>query len=146
MSVHVINDNILDIYLKKEIIKGIDFKDKENLENYLKKIFRILKDKYDIKIEGYYEIDAYIDNNYGVILNLNREDFDYYDYFKNQVDMKISIIDNEFLYEVEDIPKSLLNKVNVIIEDDKIYLKINKKLEDIEMMKLLESSKIIYDR
>lgn len=146
MSVHVINDNILDIYLKKEIIKGIDFKDKENLENYLKKIFRILKDKYDIKIEGYYEIDAYIDNNYGVILNLNREDFDYYDYFKNQVDMKISIIDNEFLYEVEDIPKSLLNKVNVIIEGDKIYLKINKKLEDIEMMKLLESSKIIYDR
>ena len=146
MSVHVINDNILDIYLKKEIIKDIDFKDKENLENYLKKIFRILKDKYDIKIEGYYEIDAYIDNNYGVILNLNREDFDYYDYFKNQVDMKISIIDNEFLYEVEDIPKSLLNKVNVIIEDDKIYLKINKKLKDIEMMKLLESSKIIYDR
>ena len=60
--------------------------------------------------------------------------------------MKISIIDNEFLYEVEDIPKSLLNKVNVIIEDDKIYLKINKKLKDIEMMKLLESSKIIYDR
>ncbi len=146
MSVHVINDNILDIYLKKEIIKDIDFKDKENLENYLKKIFRILKDKYDIKIEGYYEIDAYIDNNYGVILNLNREDFDYYDYFKNQVDMKISIIDNEFLYEVEDIPKSLLNKVNVIIEGDKIYLKINKELEDIEMMKLLESSKIIYDR
>ena len=46
MSVHVINDNILDIYLKKEIIKGIDFKDKENLENYLKKIFRILKDIY----------------------------------------------------------------------------------------------------
>lgn len=145
MSIHVIDENILDIYLKKEIIKDIDFKNKENLEEYLKKIFRILKDKYNIKIEGYYEIDAYIDNNYGVILHLNREDYDYYDYFKNQVDMKISIIDNEFLYEVDDIPKSILNKVSIIIEDNKIYLKINKKLKDIEMMKLLESSKIVYD-
>lgn len=145
MSINVIDENILDIYLKKEIIKDIDFKNKENLEEYLKKIFRILKDKYNIKIEGYYEIDAYIDNNYGVILHLNREDYDYYDYFKNQVDMKISIIDNEFLYEVDDIPKSILNKVSVIIENDKIYLKINKKLKDIEMMKLLESSKIVYD-
>lgn len=145
MSIHVIDENILDIYLKKEIIKDIDFKNKENLEDYLKKIFRILKVKYNIKIEGYYEIDAYIDNNYGVILHLNREDYDYYDYFKNQVDMKISIIDNEFLYEVDDIPKSILNKVSIIIEDNKIYLKINEKLKDIEMMKLLESSKIVYD-
>lgn len=146
MSIKYISDNILDIYLKKELIQNIDFKNKENLEDYLKKIFKTLKDKYNIKIEGYYEIDVYLDNNYGAILNLNREDFDYYDYFKNQVDMKISIIDNEFLYEVEDIPKSLLNKVSVIIENNKIYLKINKKLKDIEMMKLLENSKIIYNK
>lgn len=146
MSIKYISDNILDIYLKKELIQNIDFKNKDTLEDYLKKLFKTLKDKYNIKIEGYYEIDVYLDNNYGAILNLNREDFDYYDYFKNQVDMKISIIDNEFLYEVEDIPKSLLNKVSVIIENNKIYLKINKKLKDIEMMKLLENSKIIYNK
>ena len=60
--------------------------------------------------------------------------------------MKIRIIDTEFLYEVEDIPKSLLDKVSVNIENDKIYLKIEKKLKKLEMMKLLESSKIVYDK
>ncbi len=146
MNIKYISDNILDIYLKKELIKNYNFKNKDELEKYLKKLFKILNDKYKIKIEGYYEIDVYLDNNYGVIINLNREDYDYYDYFKNQVDMKIRIIDTEFLYEVEDIPKSLLDKVSVNIENDKIYLKIEKKLKKLEMMKLLESSKIVYDK
>lgn len=146
MNIKYISDNILDIYLKKELIKNYNFKNKDELEKYLKKLFKILNDKYKIKIEGYYEIDVYLDNNYGVIINLNREDYEYYDYFKNQVDMKIRIIDTEFLYEVEDIPKSLLDKVSVNIENDKIYLKIEKKLKKLEMMKLLESSKIVYDK
>ena len=145
MSIKFISELVLDIYLKKEIIGNINLRDKEILENYLRDLFKKLKDKYDIEIFGYYEIIVYIDEFYGVILHLEKEELDYYDYFKNQVDMKVSIIDKEFMYEVSDIPKEILNKVKVYIKNDNIYLKIIDNLTLIEKMNLLENSKIVYE-
>ena len=83
MSIKFISELVLDIYLKKEIIGNINLRDKEILENYLRDLFKKLKDKYDIEIFGYYEIIVYIDEFYGVILHLEKEELDYYDYFKN---------------------------------------------------------------
>ena len=146
MSIKFIDNLILDIYVKKELIDNIDFKNKDDLEIYLKKLFKTLKDKYNIVIEGFYDITVYIDKYYGVVFHLDKEDLDYYDYFKNQVDMKLVILDTEFMYEVEDIPKEILNKVKVYIVGDNIYLKIKKELTKLEMMKLIESSKIVYQK
>ena len=145
MRIKFVSDLILDIYLKKEIIKDIDFKNRDDLENYLKKLFKILKEKYDIEIVGYYDIIVYIDKYYGVILHLEKDDLDYYDYFKNQVDMKLTIIDAEFSYKIEDIPANILNKVKIYTENNNIYLKIKKELSKLEMMKLLENSEIHYE-
>ena len=39
----------------------------------------------------------------------------------------------------------MLNKVEVLIKDNKIYLKIKQQLTKLEMMKLLEISKIVYN-
>ena len=114
------------------------------MEKYLKNLFKTLKNKYNIIIQGFYNITVYIDKYYGVILNLNKED-DYYDYFKNQVDMHLIIMDTEVLYQVEDIPKNLLEKVKIYIKDNNIYLKINKELTNLEMMKLVECSKVVYE-
>lgn len=146
MSIKFIDELILDIYLKKELIDGIDFKNKDDLEKYLKNLFKILKDKYKIEIVGFYDITVYIDKYYGVVFHLEKEDLDYYDYFKNQVDMKLVILDTDFLYKVEDIPYSLLDKVKVCIKDNNIYLKIIKDLTPFEMMKLLENSVIVYNK
>ena len=145
MIVKSIDDLTLDIYIKKEIIDNIDFNNKEDLEKYLKKLFKTLKNKYDIVIEGFYDITMYKDKYYGVIFHLEKEDIDYYDYFKNQVDMRIITIDTNFLYLVEDIPFDIFNKINVIIKDNKIYLKLKEDLTRLEMMKLLEVSKVEYN-
>jgi hypothetical protein len=59
--------------------------------------------------------------------------------------MKLIIIDKDFMYQVEDIPKNLLSKVKIYVKDDDIYLKIEKELTKIEMMKLLENSTLIYN-
>lgn len=143
MNIKFIDELILDIYIKRELIDNIDFNNKIDLEKYLKKLFKILKNKYDIVIEGFYDITVYIDKYYGVVIHLEKDDVEYYDYFKNQVDMRIITIDTDFLYLVDDIPQNLLNKVDVIIIDKNIYLKIKENLSKVEMMKLLEISKVV---
>lgn len=145
MNIKFIDELILDIYIKRELIDNIDFNNKIDLEKYLKKLFKILKNKYDIVIEGFYDITVYIDKYYGVVIHLEKDDVEYYDYFKNQVDMRIITIDTDFLYLVDDIPQNLLNKVDVIIIDKNIYLKIKENLSKVEMMKLLEISRVVYE-
>jgi len=145
VSIKFIDDLTLDIYIKKELIDNIDFSNKDDLEKYLKKLFKNLKNKYQLIIEGFYDIEVYIDKYYGVVFHLEKEDIDYYDYYKNQVDMRIITIDTEFLYLVEDIPFNLLNKANIIIKDNEVYLKIKKELAKYEMMELLEISRVVYD-
>lgn len=146
MSIKFIDSLILDIYVKKEFINDINFNSKEDLEKYLKKLFKTLKNKYDIVVEGFYDITVYIDKFYGVVFHLEKEDLDYYDYFKNQVDMRIITIDTEFMYLVDDIPSNLLNKVKVCVKDDNIYIKIKEKLTKLEMMELVENSRLIFDK
>lgn len=145
MNIKFTSELTSDIYIKKELIDNIDFNNKTDLEKYLKKLFKILKNKYDIVIEGFYDITVYIDKYYGVVIHLEKDDVEYYDYFKNQVDMRIITIDTDFLYLVDDIPQNLLNKVDVIIIDKNIYLKIKENLSKVEMMKLLEISRVVYE-
>ena len=145
VSIKFIDDLILDIYIKKELIDNIDFNSKDDLEKYLKKLFKTLRNKYNILIEGFYDITVYIDKYYGVVFHLEKEEIEYYDYFKNQVDMRIITIDTEFLYLVDNIPINLLDKVNIIIKDGEMYLKIKENLTKLEMMKLVESSKVFYE-
>lgn len=143
MNIKFTNELILDIYIKKELIDNIDFNNKNDLEKYLKKLFKILKNKYNVLIEGFYDITVYVDKYYGVVIHMEKDDVEYYDYFKNQVDMRIITIDTDFLYLVEDIPEYLLNKVDVIIIENEIYLKLRQELTKVEMMKLLEISKVV---
>lgn len=145
MKINFLDDNIFDIYIKKEFVSNIDFNSKENIEKYLKKLFKNLKNKYCITVEGFYNITIYIDKYYGVIFHLEKEELEYYDYFKNQVDMRLITVDTEFLYLVEDIPDELLNKIKVCVVDNNIYIKIKKDLTNVEMMKLVENSKVVYE-
>ena len=70
-----------------------------------------------MKLDGFYYITVYIDKYYGVVIHLEKDDVEYYDYFKNQVDMRIITIDTEFLYLVDDIPFNLLNKINILFKN-----------------------------
>ena len=144
MSIKFTSDLIFDIYVKKYLLDSIDFSIKEDIEKYLKKLFKILNNKYNLVIEGFYNITVYIDKFYGIVLHLEKEDIEYYEYYKNQVDMRLITIDTDFMYEINDIPKDILNKVKVYIKNNNIYLIIKKELTDLEMMKLLENSTLIY--
>ena len=126
MKVITNDESNIIIFLNKSLIENIDLEDRENLEEYFRKIFLKLKKMYDIIINGYFIIDVYIDNNYGMIMELNKEELEYFDYFDNQVDMRIIIHDDvKFLYEIEDIlllDKKELKKYNVYYYKNKYYL------------------------
>ena len=145
MSIKYINELILDIYIKKENIKNINFNNKEDIEKYLKKLFKLLKNKYDIAIEVFYNITIYKDKNYGIVLHLEKEELEYYNYFKNQVDMRLSTVNTNFLYKVNDIPLSILPKIEIINKDNNMFIKIKNKLTKLEMMNLIENSVITYE-
>jgi hypothetical protein len=144
MSIKFNSELVFDIYVKKHLIEGIDFSIKSDIEKYLKKLFKTLNNKYNIAVEGFYNITVYIDKYYGIILHLEKEELDYYEYYKNQVDMRLVTVHTDFMYEVDDIPFDIIEKVKISNKNKNIYLTLKEKLTDLEMMKLLENSKIIY--
>lgn len=99
----IINDEIMKIYLNKDYLKYKNY-NISKIEGNFKQIFETLKYCYNIEINGFYDIDVYIDKNYGIIIEMKKEDidFDFYD----QVDMKISFHNQKFLYQIEDIKRN----------------------------------------
>ena len=88
------------------LLFDMDFSLEENidlLEDKFHDIFLSLRNLYDIQVEGYYKIDIYKNKYYGMIVEIKKEEIDYFDYFDNQIDMRISIHDdNLILYEFDD--------------------------------------------
>ena len=145
MSIKYIDELTFDIYIKKEFINNVDFNKQEDIETYLKEIFKKLNQKYNIIMEGFYNINIYRDKYYGIVLHIEKEELEYYEYYKNQVEMRIISIETDFMYLVNDIPLNIINKINIENKDNNIYIKIKEKLTPIEMMNLMEFSEIVYN-
>ena len=142
MNIKFIDDLTFNIYVKKEKLKIINIKNKSELEKYIKEIIEVLKNIYNIRIEGFYDVNVYIDKYYGIILNFNKEKLEYYDYF-NGIEINVIIKEVSFLYKVSDIPFNLLNKLEIKQINNNIYLKIIKELNQKEFMNLIEHTEKI---
>lgn len=145
MSINYIDDFIFEVYIKQENIENVNLDCKLDLKKYLINLFNKIKKIHNIEISGYYLVDIYVDKYYGIVLYVEREDYEYYKHFKNEVDMNINIVNTDFLYEIKEVPFNLLCKVDVIFKDGKVCLKLKDKLKKQDMMNLLEFSKIIYN-
>lgn len=118
--------------------------DKKNIEEYFEELFLNLKNNYNFEVKGYYDIDVYKDLNYGMILEIENDDCEYY---FNQIDMRVNIFKEDyFLYEVEYeyLNNNILDKFSLYKYKDKLYLKLDEIIDDIKFSKLLEYSNIIY--
>ena len=89
MKVILCDDSHYEIFLNQVDTKNFNIEEKDSLEDYFKKIFRKLNKDYSIEINGYYEVDVYQDPYYGMVLEIEKEDIDYYDFSYNEVDMRI---------------------------------------------------------
>ncbi len=126
--------------------KLININDKNDIEN---KILKILKNNYNIDLNGYYNVDIYIDKNYGVIIKMKKDELDYLEYFTSALELNIEIKESSFLYKIDDIfnlEKNLLNKFKIYKLKDNIYLSADQSLSLADEGILLENSKIIFGK
>lgn len=138
---------IIYIYPYKEDL--FDTKEKDSVENYFRTLFLKLKKYYQIEFSGYYDIHIYNNQNYGSIITVEKEEYEYYSYFDDKLDMRISFEpESEFLYELEDIYLDIKeeNNFSIYIYNDHLYIKIENPISSIEMAKVLEHSKVIYGK
>ena len=134
-----IGENII-IYLSKPYIKSLDLKDRKTIEKLIKKI----NYKYNIDLYGFIDVKIYTDINYGVIITINKEELEYIDYFNNDIEMNIEVIEDSFLYKIDDIFKVRnLENYKVYKYKENIYLEANK-ISSIDLGILLENAEIIY--
>lgn len=133
----IFKDNKIIVFLNKKINL-----DKNNLENYFKRIFFKIKDKYNLKMNGYYDINVYVDKYYGSIIEMENEDLDYYNYF-NQIDMKIKVNKDTFVYKIDYdyLNCELLKKTKVYKSNEKLYFKI---IDPSILNNVLEYGEVIY--
>lgn len=144
MKIDFINNTYI-VYLNKYNIIDFDFNNTNILEDNLRNLLMRLKKYYKLDIRGYYNIDIYIDESYGVILEVS-EDENYYDYFSDTVSIRMKKNKTIFKYEVEDTSYISIDKFKISNIKDKICLEIIDTLDEKEYLELMEASKIIYDK
>lgn len=136
------------IYVRLSKKENINFTDQEELENYFRQLFINLKDYYNIELSGFYNIHVYYNQYYGVIIDMSREEIEYFDYFDDKLDMKISISkENLFLYKLDFLDfycNHLLTKSPIYEYLGDLYINLCENLSNIDMGRLLESSTILY--
>ena len=119
MKIKYIDEDIFDIYIIKDKITNVDFNNDKELEKYLKKLFKVLKDDYSVNIEGFYDVVIYIDKYYGIVIHMEKEKLEYYNYYK-EIDMRLTIKESIFLYQIDNYIKN--KKIHII--DNNMYLEI----------------------
>ncbi len=136
MKVITEKENNIFLYLPRF---QLDFNVMNQVEKELRDIFLRLKYYYSVNIQGFYEVKVYKDTHYGIILELKKDTLEYFDYYEDEIEMRIELIEVDFIYEVRDIlelPKDILKKSEVYLDKNKYYVKVK---EDLDMAQLLEN-------
>lgn len=138
-------DNNFIVFLHKKFIVDIDFFNKSVLEKYFRNLFMKFKDYYNIDVSGSYEITVYVDDVYGAILYIVKEDLDYFDYYDNQVDMTIIISKHKkFLYKLKcPIDDVIFSKCDIYLYNESFYILPND-VDYVLLGSLLECSELVY--
>lgn len=139
MKININNEDII-IIIDQSII-NFNYKIKEELEEYIKKLILNMRKRYSLKLSGYYKVNVYQNDNFGIIFEINK--LDDLDFFPDLIDLKISVIyDYDIILEFDDY-YLIDNKDNIYYFNNKFYLSVNK-FSNNELYKISEFFKVIY--
>lgn len=149
MKIEKLNENNFVVFLNKLYLKNNKLEIKQDFENYFKNLFKLLNDFYYIETSGYYDIKIYCDKIYGYILNIKKEDTEFYDYYDDHINMKIEFInEKKFVFKVNDLSvldKSVLNYCHLLKMKDNLYLVPKKTINQYLLGNIIENCRIIYE-
>jgi len=114
MKLELFNLNNITVYLNNEYLKKINFDLKNNVEQQFKKLFIKIKNIYNIEMSGYYEVIVYINDIYGMIIEIEKDNDEYIKLFGDTVDMKITFkFDSSIFYKLDEYKN--FDKINTIL-------------------------------
>ena len=121
MKIEYVNNGKFIIYLNKLYYTF----DKSTIESCLSKIIKKLKKLYNIEIYSIFNVECYINDNYGSILVIERE-YNPLNLYSKKTDLNIRFYYNSlFLYQIDDyFLKDKLNDVSIYMNNNKIYIDI----------------------
>ena len=132
------DDNVI-LFISKDLINFNIFI-KDEIENFIKKIVLKMK-KRRFKISGFYKVKVYQNSNYGLIVEMKKEDE--LDFFPDLIDLKLVIFyDSEIYFKVSDyfLVERYDDKKRI---GDYWYVNVNC-LKNNDIYKLIEFSEVIY--
>lgn len=138
MKVQVNSKKNIILYLPE---MKLDFQDIKKVEEEFRKIFLRLKYYYKIEVMGFYDVKAHIDKYYGLVLELDGEDLDYIEYLNGEIEMRIELNQEEFIYKTDDIlaiPNDILKNVDIYFYDSKYYIKLKNEIDIINLIEYVE--------
>lgn len=116
MKIEYVSEDEFIVYLNKLYYTF----DKSTIESILTKILKRIKKMYYIELFSTFNVECYINSNYGIILKINRE-YDPFNLYSKKTNLNVKFYDNSiFLYEVDDYFIKEDNKK--YIYNDKIYI------------------------
>jgi hypothetical protein len=69
MKIELLDEYNYTLYLNNLYVKDLNLDNKDDIEKYLKKLFLIVKNRYDVDISGMFEIDIYVNSKYGIVID-----------------------------------------------------------------------------
>lgn len=145
MKIECINSNEYIVYLNKYYYSF----NKETIDKCLNKIFRKLKKEYNVDIYSTFNIKCYINDYYGLILNIRKDNdpflkyrektntnivfyyntlvlYEISDYFiKDKLECKIYKYNNKYYIELKEDYFNICEHINKIIFGDKVLKIVN---------------------
>lgn len=138
MKIEKHDDNLVVFLNKKIAPKNIN--NKIELEKYFQKIFNKLNNIYNLDLNGNYEINIY-NNEYGIILELKKEEIEYFDYY-DTIDMHLNVSKyKDILYKTTNI----INNINIYEYKGELYIEpIDADFNRLGI--IIENSEIVYGK
>lgn len=144
MKIKLLSENSFLVFVTNKIP---NIKNDQELSDYLKNVFEIIKEKTKFDIYGYYEVLIYKDINYGLIIKLDKEELEYFNCYNKQIEMKIAIAEeSNILYCIDNL--EILKKIpkfKIYLYKNKLYLELVSKIKYILLGELLEYSEVIFE-
>lgn len=147
MKLELFNLNNLTVYLNNKYLEKIKFDLKNNVEQQFKRLFIKIKNIYNIEMSGYYEVTVYLNDIYGMIIEIEKDDDEYVKLFGDTVDMKITFkFDSSIFYKLDEYMSFDFDDYDLYYYNDSFYMELNNEVifNYSQYLNLLENSSIIY--
>ena len=130
MKIKDLSKDYMEIFFNDMYLKNLDFNNKLKIEEFLRKTIVCLKNKYNILINGIYNVKIYVDSNYGMFLTLKKIDSLFYE---DNIDFKVSIIKNNKFYFKTQNYDVINNFKEIYFYNDYFYLFLPSKIDIINI-------------